>query len=103
MEVVAEMDGGKLLDLTCRAQQNNAMAGGAMAQGLLGLASLFGGGDMQIDVSRLNYQTVSQSGNSATVRVSGVVRTVMGLSASEQMTDMTVQMLMEDGKWKVCG
>jgi hypothetical protein len=107
MEAVGQMDGSKMLERTCQAQQKNASNSGTMAQAMISALMMFGGGlggaQLKIDVSGLQYTTVNQSGNNASVRISGVIRSNVGLAASEQPFNQTVPMLFEDSRWKVCG
>jgi hypothetical protein len=66
--------------------------------------SIFGqqaiGQQAKTDVSGLTFTTVSTSGNTARVRVTGQVRAAILALSQTQNIDETFQMVQEGGKWK---
>jgi hypothetical protein len=86
-------DENALKDLTCAAQ-HESLAGVA---GVLG--SLEGGG---LDLSGLSFKTTEQSGDTASVQVTGKLKVTLLGQALEEDIDEAMPMVKEDGKWKVC-
>jgi len=103
LQAFANLDGNKLAERTCAAQQANVQQAGLWAS----VFNIFGqqtiGQQGKTDVSDLKFTTVNRSGNTARVRVTGQIRvSVLALSQTEEV-DETWRMVLEDGKWKWCG
>jgi hypothetical protein len=67
---------------------------------------LFTGIDPQtaeVDLSDLSFETVSESGDTATVHVNGEIMMSLLGAAMPQAIDANIIMVKEDGEWKYCG
>ena len=93
-DALGKGDENALKDLTCTAQ-HESLAGVA---GLLG--TMEGGG---LDVSGLSFKTTEQSGDTASVQVTGKLKVTLLGQAVEEAIDEAMPMVKEDGKWKMCG
>jgi hypothetical protein len=93
-EALATGDENALKDLTCAAQQESVT-------GVTGLLAGLGEG-MGFDVSGLSFKTTEQSGETATVQVTGRMNMTFLGAEQEQEIDEAIPMVKEDGKWKVC-
>lgn len=96
-------DGNTAAKLTCDAEQTSLFEGSA----ILAVTTIIGedliGQSVDVDDSEVRAETISQSGDTATVQMSGTVRiAILGLSQPTEV-DETVRMVMESGQWKYCG
>jgi len=102
-QAFANLDGNKVAERTCAAQQANVQQAGLWTS----VFNLFGqqmiGQEAKTDVSGLRFTTVSSSGNTADVRVTGQIRVAVMALSQTQDVDETWRMVREDGKWKWCG
>lgn len=103
IEAFANLDGNKIADRTCAAQQANVQQAGLWSS----VFNLFGqqtiGQEAKTDVSGLKFTTATSSGSAARVRVTGQVRVAILALSQTQNIDETWQMVQENGKWKWCG
>jgi len=103
MQAFANLDGNKIAERTCAAQQANVQQAGMWAS----VFNIFGqqtiGQQGKTDISGLKFTTVSSSGNTANVRVTGQIRVAILALSQTQDVDETWRMAQEDGKWKWCG
>jgi len=103
IQAFANLDGNKIADRTCAAQQTNVQQAGLWSS----VFNLFGqrtiGQQAKTDVSGLKFTTVSSSGNTANVRVTGQIRVAVLALSQTQVVDETWRMVQEGGKWKWCG
>ena len=94
-QALAKGDQDTLKSLTCAASQSD------MTDAFGSLAEM--AGTVTIDVSGLSFKTTEESGDNATVQVSGNIKVeLLGQSAEEPMNE-DMPMVKEGGKWKVCG
>lgn len=105
LEGMLQMKGVKLAERTCNRMIPAVQSAGAMGSAMfMGLQLFTGiGVDVQFDLSGLRYETVSRSGNSARVRVSGEIRAAVMASFQVTPFDYTGNMILEDNRWKWCG
>jgi hypothetical protein len=99
-QALAKLDVDKMKDLTCSAYQEEMEAAFGFAElgDLSELADV-----LEIDVSGLKYEVVSETGDAAVVRVYGALKmSFLGQEQSEQM-DEEIDVVKEGGQWKVCG
>jgi len=98
----AGSDGATALKLTCWQYREEVQMGGFMtaAFGLLVGIDTEGA---KVDLSDLKFSTTSQSGDTATVHVSGEIIVSLLGAAMPQELDMNLRMVKEDGAWRVCG
>jgi len=103
IQAFANLDGNKIAERTCAAQQANVQQAGMWASvfGLFGQQTI--GQQAKTDVSGLKFTTVSSSGNTANVRVTGQIRVAVMALSQTQDVDETWRMVQEGGKWKWCG
>ncbi|MDE3089661.1 MAG: hypothetical protein KGJ80_09820, partial [Chloroflexota bacterium] len=85
VQAFANLDGNKIAERTCAAQQANVQQAGMWAS----VFNIFGqqqiGQQAKTDVSGLKFTTVSSSGNTANVRVTGQIRVaVLALSQTQE-------------------
>lgn len=103
VQAFANLDGNKIAERTCAAQQANVQQAGLWNS----VFNLFGqqtvGQQAKTDVSGLKFTTVSSGGNTANVRVIGQVRVAILALSQTQDVDEIWRMVQEDGKWKWCG
>jgi hypothetical protein len=103
VQAFANLDGNKIAERTCAAQQANVQQAGLLNSvvGLFGQQTI--GQQANTDVSGLKFTTVSRSSNIAAVRVTGQIRVaVLGLSQTQDINE-TWSIARENGKWKWCG
>jgi len=103
MQAFANLDGNKIAERTCTAQQANVQQAGMWASvfGMFGQQTI--GQQSKTDISDLKFTTISSSGDTAQVRVTGQVRfAVLALSQTQDVNE-TWRMVREDGKWRWCG
>ena len=102
VNAVASSDGATALRLTCDAYQDQVQVSGFLTAGL---GMLFGVDTQsaEADLSDLEFSTINQTGDTATVEVQGEL--ILGLlgAAIPQQLDMNLSMVREDGDWKYCG
>jgi len=93
-EALATGDENALKDLTCAAQQES----------ITGVTGLFAGSGegLGLDISDLSFKTTEQSGDTASVQVTGKMKMTLLGAEQEQEIDEAIPMVKEDGKWKVC-
>lgn len=103
IQAFANLDGNKIAERTCVAQQANVQQAGMWTS----VFNLFGqqtiGQQAKTDVSGLKFTKVNSSGNTANVRVTGQIRVAVMALSQTQDVDETWLMVQEDGKWKWCG
>lgn len=56
----------------------------------------------EFDFSGLKYEVVEEKGDNATVRVSGTIKAKSPEDEKTDDMDETIELVKEDGKWKVC-
>lgn len=103
LEAWATLDGNKLAERTCDAQQEAVQSGAIWLSAFAALGQMFTGQRTQADISDLRFVTISKSGDTAQVRVTGEIRTAVLAIAQTQEVDETWLIVREDGKWKWCG
>ncbi|MEA3459781.1 MAG: hypothetical protein U9R11_03755 [Chloroflexota bacterium] len=106
LEALISMDGNKLIERTCAEQHANVQKAGlwASAFDVLGqVFTKFTDQQIKVDISDLRFETVSKSGNTAQVRVTGEIRIAVLAAAMAPQVDATWLMVQEDSKWKWCG
>lgn len=106
LQAAVSMDGNDLARRTCDAQQEALMGTGLVLTALSMIANYyvgFGLEDVQVDLSDVNYTTVSQAADRAEVRVSGEMRSSILLLSLPVPIDEQWLMVREDGRWKWCG
>ena len=103
LQAFGNLDGNKLAERTCAAQQENIQQAGLWASvfGIFGQMTI--GQQGKTDVSDLKFTTVRSSGDEAYVRVTGQIRVAVLALSQTQKVDETWRMVKEDGKWKWCG
>lgn len=103
-DATMNLDGNTVLELTCDAEKENVQMAGLWTSAFALLPQLFGlNMESQGDVSDIKFTTVSNDGNTAYVRVHGVVRAAVLAFAQEYPVDETWRMVYENDKWKWCG
>ncbi len=103
LQAFGNLDGNKLAERTCAAQQANVQQAGMWTSAFAILGQMMIGQQGKTDVSSLNFTTVRSSGDTAYVRVTGQIRAAVLALATTQNVDETWRMVREDGKWKWCG
>jgi uncharacterized lipoprotein len=105
LEAALQMEGLKLADRTCSRLISAVQSAGAMNSAFLMLGQMFLGQQVnqQADLTRLRFETVSTSGSSARVRVSGEIRVAIMATFQVTPVDYTADMTLEDNRWKWCG
>jgi len=103
LEALLNMDGNELIERTCAEQRANVQTAGLWLSAFGVLGQSLTGQQAQADVSDLRFETVSRSGQTARVRVTGEIRVAILAVAQAQQVDEVWQMVWEDGKWKWCG
>lgn len=102
-DALAEMDGFKVEDRTCQAQQEKMREAGLFST----MLQLFGqsqlGEQVKIDASSVIVETIRSSGDTAQVRITGKLRAGIGLAVTDQDLAFVWNMVREDGRWKYCG
>jgi len=98
-----DLDGNKLAERTCTAQQANVQNAAIWASAFAVLGQQYTGQQTYSDISDLHFETTSKSGNSAQVRVFGEIRTGVLAIAQSVQVDTSYSMIEESGKWKWCG
>lgn len=99
---VATSDGATALGLTCDLYRDQVQMSGFLAAGL-GLLFGVDTDGSEADLSDLEFNTVRQSGDTATVDVQGELMLSLLGAAMPQQLDMSMTMVREDGQWKYCG
>lgn len=95
-------DGAAALNLTCDQYKEQVQMVGFLAAGI-GMLAGIDPQDAEADLSDLDFETVSEDGNMATVNVSGEIMLSLLGAAMPQMVDANIVMIMEDGEWRFCG
>lgn len=103
LTAVMNRDGNRMAELTCAEEQEAMQQAGLWisAFDILGQAVI--GQRTQADVSGLRFTIISQSGDTACVRVTGEVRQAILAFSQTQTMDDRMGMIREDGRWKYCG
>ena len=103
VKALMNRDGNKMAELTCAEEQEAMQQAGLWisAFDILGQAVI--GQRTQADVSGLRFTIISQSGDTACVRVTGEVRQAILAFSQTQTMDDRMGMIREDGRWKYCG
>lgn len=102
VQASAGADGATALKLTCREYREQVQMGGFMTAALGLLVGIDTEG-AKADLSDLKFSTTSQSGDTATVHVSGEIIVSLLGAAMPQEFDTNLRMVKEDGAWRVCG
>jgi hypothetical protein len=104
MQAAINADGLKMQERVCAAQQQRLQSSGMMItmMNMLGSSLLGGNTKVQVDLSGVQYDTVSRNGNQAQVRMHGQIRSAILAMVQTQPIDVTLSVIQEDGKWKVC-
>ena len=102
-EALLNLDGNKLAERTCAAQQASVQSTAIWASAFAVLGQQFTGQQTNADISDMRFETTSKRGNSAQVRAYGEIRTVVLAIAQTVRVDLTYTMMQESGKWKWCG
>jgi hypothetical protein len=102
LKAYLSLDGNKLLERTCIDRQADVQEAGTWlsAYGMLG--EMLTGQKTKADISDLHFDLISETGNSASVHVYGVMSVAVLASFESQNVDEEWQMVKEDGKWKWC-
>ena len=102
---ITNLDGNKTLKYTCLAQRENLQQATMWTSAFSVLGQLFTNQSVQIkgDISDLKFETISQSGDQAEVRVYGELRVAVLGSAEAHQVDEKWQMIRENGTWRWCG
>lgn len=95
-------DGATALQLTCDQYKEQVQMSGMLSAGL-GMLVGIDPQSAEVDLSDLNFETVSESGDTATVNVNGEVMMSLFGAAMPQAIDTNITMVKEDGDWKYCG
>lgn len=95
-------DGATALQLTCDQYKEQVQMSGFLTAGL-GMLVGVDPQSAEADLSDLNFETVSESGDTATVNVNGEVMMSFLGAAMPQVIDSNLTMVKEDGEWKYCG
>lgn len=95
-------DGVTALELTCNQYKEQVQMSGFLTAGL-GMLVGVDPQSAEVDLSDLNFETVSESGDTATVNVNGEVMMSFLGAAMPQLIDTNLTMVKEDGDWKYCG
>jgi hypothetical protein len=66
---------------------------------VVGVGFGMSGASSQADISQLRFTVTGQSGSSAMVRASGTI----SVNGTAMPYDLTLPMLNEDNRWKLCG
>lgn len=103
IDALLNMDGNKLAARTCAAQQENLQNATLWLSAFAVLGEMLTGQQTEADVSDLQFTTISKSGDTAQVRITGEIRTAVLAMAQTQQVDETWQMVREEGRWKWCG
>lgn len=105
LEAALQTDGLKLADRTCNRMLPTVQSMGAISS----IALIFGGQyvgqqlNIQSDLGQLRFETVSNSGSSARVRVSGEIRIAFMGAFQVTPINYTADMVFENNRWKWCG
>ncbi|MEA2678092.1 MAG: hypothetical protein QOJ81_2233 [Chloroflexota bacterium] len=103
LEAVAASEGNKIGSLTCASEQGNTQFGMGLLTAMNWLSSGLLGATAEIDVGDVQFTTTSQTGEEATVQVSGQLRAAIGALWQSQTMSSVLTMVVEDGRWKYCG
>lgn len=99
-----EQDGNRAARLVCDSMQGDQMVAATVfaAFEVIGTNLLGVGLGTDFDLDDLDFKTTSERGDRATVHVSGdVLISVLGVSQPTDIDDY-IEMVKEDGQWKVC-
>lgn len=108
IDAIANQDGNRILKYTCLAQRENVQELSVWVSAFSGVAKLFSLGsvtvDFEGDVSDLHFETISQTGDQAKVRVYGELRVspAKGIADAYQV-DQEWDLIRENGTWRWCG
>lgn len=101
-KAVATGDGATALSLTCREYQSQVQMAGFLTAGL-GLLSGGSSPKVAANMSDLEFSTISQDGDAATVHAQGeIIVSLFGAAMPEEINS-SLALVREEGKWKVCG
>jgi len=99
---ISSADGATALKFTCDQYRDEVQMAGILTAAF----GLLGGIDPQsagADMSDLDFEVTSKGDDSATVHVGGEIIVSLLGAAMVQEVDMNLEMIKEDGDWKVCG
>lgn len=102
LDALVNMDGNTLMDRTCAEQREAVQEAGLWISVFGVLGQSFTGQEIQADISDVRFETVSRSGDTARVRVTGEIRVAILAFAHAQQMDEEWQMVREDGEWRWC-
>ncbi len=105
IDALVNQDGNRMLKHTCLAQREGVQETSMWFSAFAVLGQLFTNRSVQIegDVSDLKFETVSQSGDQAQVRVYGELRMAVLGAAEAQQVDERWLMVWESETWRWCG
>jgi hypothetical protein len=100
-----ELDGNKMLDLTCRAMREDIQMAGMISSAIYMLPQLLGLNlpEGKVDVSDLTFSKIRGDDTYAHVRVTGEIRIAVLAFPMAYDINETWLMVFENGKWKWCG
>lgn len=101
-QAIVDQDGNAAARLTCDGQQDALMTGGIALMIVSMLGNEFIGASPDLDMSDLEFRTVREDGDTATVHVGGQLRAAILLISQPTDMDQDIPMIREDGRWKVC-
>ena len=95
-------DGSAALQLTCDQYKEQVLMSGILLAGVDMLVGI-DPQNAEVDVSDLNFETVSESDDTATVNING--EAIMSIPGADmpQVIDVKLTVVKEDGDWKYCG
>ena len=94
-EALAKGDQDAMQNLTCADSQSS------VTDAIGALASM--AGSVKIDISGLSFKTTEESGDTASVQVTGNIKVELLGQSAEEPIDEAMPMVKEGGNWKVCG
>jgi hypothetical protein len=105
IDAIVNQDGNRMLKHTCKAQRENVKEAGMWISAFAVLGQLLTNRSVQIDgdISDLKFETISQSGDQAEVRVYGELRVAVLANAEAYDVDEHWQMVYENETWRWCG
>lgn len=103
VQAFANLDGNKINERTCAAQRPNVQQAGMWSSVFSIFSQQTIGQPSKTDISGLKFATVSNSGHSANVRVTGQIRVAVLALSQTQDIDETWGMVQEEGEWNWCG
>jgi hypothetical protein len=97
------LDGNQTLKYTCLAQRESLKNATLWTSAFSSIGKLFTSQEMKGDTSDLKFETISQNGDRAEVRVRGELRVALAGLADAQQLDEDWLMVFENDTWRWCG